>query len=94
MRTKKPFLPTLHSVRVALLLLLLLLLLPENAARYFMAALRDDFKLPVRHGNRTKKPRQSPAPSIVEEVTQIEEERRAAAEKLGQNESSPGHLQS
>jgi plasmid replication initiation protein len=54
----------------------------ENAARYFMAALRDDFKLPVRRGEQAKKPRKRPAQSIVEEVAETEEERRAAAEKV------------
>jgi plasmid replication initiation protein len=54
----------------------------ENAARYFMAALRDDFKLPVRRGDQPKKPSKRPAPSIIEEVAQTDEERKAAAEKL------------
>jgi plasmid replication initiation protein len=54
----------------------------ENAGRYFMAALRDDFKLPVRHGIPPKKPSKPPTPSIVEEITASDEERRAAAEKL------------
>jgi plasmid replication initiation protein len=54
----------------------------ENAARYFMAALRDDFKLPVRHGAQPKKPSKRRAPFIIEEVPQTEEERRAASEKI------------
>lgn len=54
----------------------------ENAARYFMAALRDDFKLPVRNGNQFKKPAKRPSPAVIEEVSQTDEERRSAAEKL------------
>jgi plasmid replication initiation protein len=53
----------------------------ENAARYFMAALRDDFKLPVRHGDHPKKSSKRPAPSTVEEVPKTEEELRAATEQ-------------
>ena len=54
----------------------------ENAARYFMAALRDDFKLPVRRGDPPKRPSRRPAPPIIEEGTQSDEERKLAAEKL------------
>lgn len=46
----------------------------ENAARYFMAALRDDFKLPVRRGDQPKKPSKRPASSVVEEVPKTDQE--------------------
>lgn len=51
----------------------------ENAARYLMAALRDDFKPPVRYIPPKKKKR-SPTPSQFEEAPQTE--RVAAAGKL------------
>ena len=54
----------------------------ENAARYFMAALRDDFKLPVRHSVPPKKAGKRPPLPIIDEVSQSDEERRAAAGKL------------
>jgi plasmid replication initiation protein len=54
----------------------------ENAGRYFMAALRDDFKLPVRRGIQPKKPCKRPAPTIIEEVPLTDEERLATAERL------------
>jgi plasmid replication initiation protein len=54
----------------------------ENAARYFMAALRDDFRLPVRNEGQPKKRSKRPSPAVIEEVPQTDGERRAAAEKL------------
>ena len=50
----------------------------DNAARYFLAALRDDFKMPVRHVvGKKPKPRSEPAePKITEE------ERRVSVEIL------------
>jgi hypothetical protein len=39
-----------------------------------MAALRDDFKLPVRRGDQPKKPSKRPASSVVEEVPKTDQE--------------------
>jgi hypothetical protein len=50
----------------------------ENTARFFLAALRDDFKMPVRHTVVKKaKPRSEPPEPVISE-----EERRISAEKL------------
>ena len=65
----------------------------ENAARYFMAALRDDFKLPVRSGDQPKKPSKRPSPPVIEEVPQTDEERRAASGETPGNEASRRQLQ-
>jgi plasmid replication initiation protein len=54
----------------------------ENAARYFMAALRDDFKMPVRRGPAPKKPNKRPPLAVAEEIPRTDEEFRAAADKL------------
>jgi len=54
----------------------------ENAARYLMAALRDDFKLPVRFEPPAKKPKKRTTPPVVEENTPTEQERAAGAERL------------
>jgi plasmid replication initiation protein len=54
----------------------------ENAARYFMAALRDDFKPPIRTPGPAKKPAKRPMPAVVERGIQTDEERKVAAEKL------------
>ena len=69
----------------------------ENAARYFMAALRDDFKLPVRRGDQPKKPSKRPASSVVEEVPKTDQELREEREKVREmklgftvREESPG----
>jgi plasmid replication initiation protein len=53
----------------------------ENVARFFMAALRDDFKLPVRLAAQTAKPKRRLAPPIVEQP-QSDEERFAATEEI------------
>jgi plasmid replication initiation protein len=54
----------------------------ENAARYFLAALRDDFKPPIRTPGRARKTTRRPMAPVVEERMQTDEERRLAAEKL------------
>jgi plasmid replication initiation protein len=54
----------------------------DNAARYLMAALRDDFKLPVRFEPPAKKPKRRATPLVVEENTPTEEERAVRAERL------------
>jgi hypothetical protein len=54
----------------------------ENAARYFMAALRDDFKPPIRTPGPAKKSAKRPMPPLVERGIQTDEERTVAAEKL------------
>ena len=54
----------------------------DNAARYLMAALRDDFKLPVRFEPPAKKPKRRTTSPAVEENTATEEERAARAERL------------
>jgi plasmid replication initiation protein len=54
----------------------------ENAARYLMAALRDDFRLPVRFEPPAKKQKKRATPFVIEENTQTEEERAARAERL------------
>ena len=52
----------------------------ENTARFFLAALRDDFKMPVRHTVVKKaKPRSQP-----EEPKISEEERRISIDRLKQ----------
>ena len=56
----------------------------ENIARFFMAAVRDDFKMPVRSAPAPKKPSKRAVPSIPEEVPKSDEELRATAEKLRQ----------
>jgi plasmid replication initiation protein len=54
----------------------------DNVARYFMAALRDDFKLPVRQLREPKRPRKAPVPEIAAELEHTDEERVAAAQRL------------
>jgi plasmid replication initiation protein len=54
----------------------------DNAARYLMAALRDDFKLPVRFEPPPKKQRKRTIAPVVEENAPTEEERAARAETL------------
>jgi plasmid replication initiation protein len=54
----------------------------DNVARYFMAALRDDFKLPVRRLREPKRPRKAPVPDITAEPEHTDEERVAAAQRL------------
>jgi plasmid replication initiation protein len=54
----------------------------DNVARYFMAALRDDFKLPVRRLREPKRPRKAPVPDIAAEPEHTDEERVAAAQRL------------
>src|SRR6516164_5313912 len=54
----------------------------ENAARYFLAALRDDFKFPVRRGGLPKKRSKPVAAPVVEELPVSDEERRITTEKL------------
>jgi plasmid replication initiation protein len=54
----------------------------DNVARYFMAALRDDFKLPVRQLREPKRPRKAPVPEIAAEPEHTDEERVAAAQRL------------
>jgi plasmid replication initiation protein len=53
----------------------------DNVARFFMAALRDDWKLPVRLAVQTAKPKRRLAPPIVEQP-QSDEERLAATEEI------------
>ena len=54
----------------------------DNAARYLMAALRDDFKLPVRFEPPAKKQKKRTTLPMVDENTPTEEERVARAERL------------
>ena len=56
----------------------------ENAARYFLAALRDDFKPPVRTPGRGKKTTRHPMTPVVEVKVQTDEERMIVAEQLRQ----------
>jgi hypothetical protein len=56
----------------------------ENIARYFMAAVRDDFKMPVRNAPKPKKTIKPAASSIPEEVPGSPQEFLAVAEKLRQ----------
>ena len=56
----------------------------ENAARYFLAALRDDFKPPVRTPGRGKKTTRRPMTPVVEVKVQTDEERMIVAEQLRQ----------
>ncbi len=50
----------------------------ENAARYFMAALRDDFKLPVRREPEKKQQAKRPTPPFLEAPPALTEEERTA----------------
>jgi plasmid replication initiation protein len=52
----------------------------ENAARYLMAALRDDFKPPVRYVPPKKRAPRPPAPA--EEPAQVKDEERAARVRI------------
>jgi plasmid replication initiation protein len=52
----------------------------ENAARYLMAALRDDFKPPVRYVPPKKKERRSPPPA--EDSVPLKDEERAATVRM------------
>jgi plasmid replication initiation protein len=54
----------------------------ENVARYFMAALRDDFKLPVRRVAEPKRPRKTAAAALPAEPEQTDDERLAGAQRL------------
>jgi plasmid replication initiation protein len=54
----------------------------ENVARFFMAALRDDFKLPVRRVPEPKRPRKVPQPVLPVPPEQTDEERLAGAQRL------------
>jgi plasmid replication initiation protein len=54
----------------------------ENVARYFMAALRDDFKLPVRRVPEPKRPRKTAGAALPVEPEQTDDERVAAAQRL------------
>jgi len=54
----------------------------ENMARYFMAALRDDFKLPVRRIPEPKRPRKMAAAALPVEPEQTDDERVAGAQRL------------
>jgi hypothetical protein len=54
----------------------------ENAARYFLAALRDDFKLPVRRGREPKKRSKPPVTPVAEERAYTDDERQIARERL------------
>jgi plasmid replication initiation protein len=54
----------------------------DNAARYLMAALRDDFKLPVRFEPPAKKPKKRTPLPVVEENTLTEQELATGAERL------------
>jgi plasmid replication initiation protein len=54
----------------------------ENVARYFMAALRDDFKLPVRRVPEPKRPRKTAAAALPVEPEQTDDERVAGAQRL------------
>jgi plasmid replication initiation protein len=56
----------------------------ENIARYFMAAVRDDFKMPVRSAPKPKKTIKPAASSIPEEAPSSPQELREVAEKLRQ----------
>jgi plasmid replication initiation protein len=56
----------------------------ENAARYFLAALRDDFKPPVRSAGPPKKVAKRLAAPVVVTGNPTDEERQLAAEKLRQ----------
>jgi plasmid replication initiation protein len=65
----------------------------DNAARYLMAALRDDFKLPVRFEPPAKKPKRRTTSPVVEENTPTEEERAARAERLRELRRALGSVQ-
>jgi plasmid replication initiation protein len=54
----------------------------ENVARYFMAALRDDFKLPVRRVPEPKRPRKTAGAALPVEPEQTDDERVAGAQRL------------
>jgi len=54
----------------------------ENVARYFMAALRDDFKLPVRRVPELKRPRKTAGAALPVEPEQTDDERVAGAQRL------------
>jgi plasmid replication initiation protein len=54
----------------------------ENVARYFMAALRDDFKLPVRRVPEPRRLRKTPATALPVEPEQTDDERLAGAQRL------------
>lgn len=54
----------------------------ENVARYFMAALRDDFKLPVRRVPEPKRPRKTADAALPVEPEQTDDERVAGAQRL------------
>ena len=54
----------------------------ENVARYFLAALRDDFKLPVSRVPETKRQRKVPPPPLPVAPEQTDEERLAGAQRL------------
>jgi plasmid replication initiation protein len=56
----------------------------ENIARFFMAAVRDDFKMPVRSAAGPKKPSKRASPPILEEAPKSDEEIRAAVAQLRQ----------
>jgi hypothetical protein len=56
----------------------------ENIARYFMAAVRDDFKMPIRSVPKPKKTTKPAASSIPEEAPSSPQELREVAEKLRQ----------
>jgi len=54
----------------------------ENAARYFLAALRDDFKPPVRRGGEPKKRSKPPVTPVAQESVHTDEERQILREHL------------
>jgi hypothetical protein len=54
----------------------------ENAARYLLAALRDDFKPPVKRVPEKKNPAKRPAPPLIMEEVRSERDQAIAAEKL------------
>jgi plasmid replication initiation protein len=54
----------------------------ENVARYFMAALRDDFKLPIRRVPEPKRPRKTADAALPVEPEQTDDDRVAGAQRL------------
>jgi plasmid replication initiation protein len=54
----------------------------ENAARYLLAALRDDFKPPVRRGGQPKKPSKPLAKPVADEPVNTDDERRIVRQGL------------